>query len=62
MNQNLFFQRRQKEETGKREKLITQFHKHYTLATRSIESQDYSRVLEEIHKATRLCADDSRID
>ena len=58
MNQNLFFQRRQKEETGKREKLITQSHKHYTLATRYIESQDYSGVLEEIHKATRLYIDD----
>ena len=58
MNQNLFFQRRQKEETGKREKLITQFHKHYTLATRYIESQDYSGVLEEIHKATHLYVDD----
>ena len=58
MNQNLFFQRRQKEETGKREKLITQIHRHYTLATRYIESQDYSAVFEEIHKATRLCVDD----
>ena len=58
MNQNLFFQRRQKEETGKRDKLITQIHRHYTLATRYIESQDYSAVFEEIHKATRLCVDD----
>jgi serine/threonine protein kinase len=58
MNQNLFFERRQKEENGKREKLVTQVHTHYTLATRYIESQDYSGVLEEIHKATRLCVDD----
>ena len=58
MNQNLFFQRRQKEENGKREKLITQVHRHYTLATRYIESENYSGVLEEIHKATRLYVDD----
>ena len=58
MNQNLFFERRQKEENGKREKLATQVHKHYTLATRYIESEDYSGVLEEIHKATHLCVDD----
>ncbi len=58
MNQNLFFQRRQKEEASKREKLITQFHKHYSLAARYIESQNYPGVLEEIHKATRLCVDD----
>ena len=58
MNQNLFFQRRQKEESGKREKLITQAQKHCTLATRYVESQDYSGVLEEIHKAIRLCMDD----
>ena len=58
MNQNLFFERRQKEENGKREKLITQVHRHYTLATHYIESEDYSGVLEEIHKATRLYVDD----
>ena len=58
MNQNLFFQRRQKEEASKREKLITQFHKHYSVAARYIENQNYSGVLEEIHKATRLCVDD----
>ena len=38
--------------------MITQTHRHYTLATRYIESQDYSAVFEEIHKATRLCVDD----
>ena len=58
MNQNLFFERRQNEENGKQEKLVTQVHKHYTLATRYIESENYSGVLEEIHKATRLYVDD----
>ena len=58
MNQNLFFQRRQKEENGKNEKLITQIHKHYTRATQYIENQNYSGTLEEIHKATRLCMND----
>ena len=58
MNQNLFFQRRQREENGKQEKLVTQVHKHYTLATRYIENENYSGVLEEIYKATRLSVDD----
>ena len=42
INQNLFFQRRQKEEGTKREKLLTQVEKHYTLAVRYIESQGYA--------------------
>ncbi len=61
MNQNLFFERRQREENGKQEKLVTQVHKHYTLATRYIESENYPSVLEEIHKATRLCVDDQEL-
>ena len=61
MNQNLFFQRRQKEENLKREKLATQVQKHYTLATRYIENQDYSSVIAELHKANRLCVDDQSI-
>ncbi len=58
MNQNLFFQRRQKEESIKREKLETQVQRHYTLATRYIESQDYRSVLSELRKASSLYIDD----
>ena len=58
MNQNLFFQRRQREENVKREKLVAQVEKHYASATGYIENQDYSGVLENLHKATRLCMDD----
>ena len=58
MNQNLFFQRRQKEENSKREKILTQVQKHYTLATRYIENQDFQSVLSELHKANSLCIDD----
>ena len=58
MNQNLFFQRRQKEENIKREKLETQVQRHYTLATRYIENQDYQSVLAELQKASRLYIDD----
>ncbi|MCE2412886.1 serine/threonine protein kinase [Candidatus Poribacteria bacterium] len=58
MNQNLFFQRRQNEENGKREKIATQVQRHYTLATRYIESQDFRSVLSELHKASRLCIDE----
>ncbi len=54
MNQNLFFQRRQKEENSKREKLATDVQRHYTLATRHIENQDFRSVLLELHKASRL--------
>lgn len=58
MNQNLFFQRRQKEENSKREKIVTQVQRHYTLATRYIENQDFRSVLLELHKASHLCIDD----
>ena len=58
MNQNLFFQRRQKEESGKREKQLTQVERHYTLAARYAENRDYSKVLAELHKASRLCIND----
>ena len=58
MNQNLFFQRRQKEENSKREKILTQVQKHYALATRYIENQDFQSVLSELNKASRLCIDD----
>ena len=58
MNQNLFFQRRQKEESNKREKLATQVQKHYKLATRYIENQDYRSVLSELHRACHLYIDD----
>ena len=58
MNQNLFFQRRQKEENSKREKIATQVQRHYTLATRYIENQDFQSVLSELHRASRLCIDD----
>ena len=58
INQNLFFQRRQKEEGTKREKLLTQVEKHYTLAVRYVESQGYANALTELHKASRLCIDD----
>ncbi len=54
INQNLFFQRRQKEENSKREKLATEVHRHYTLATRYIENQDFRGVLSELHRASRL--------
>ena len=57
MNQNLFFQRRQKEENSKREKLATAVQRHYTLATRYIENQDFRSVLLELHKASRLYID-----
>ena len=58
MNQNLFFQRRQKEENSKREKLATQVQRHYTLAARYIENQDFRSVLLELHKASCLYIDD----
>ena len=58
INQNLFFQRRQKEENAKREKLLTQVEKHYTLATRYMETQNYPKVLIELHRANRLCIGD----
>ena len=58
MNQNLFFQRRQKEENSKREKLATEVQRHYTLATRYIENQDFRSVLSELHKVSRLYIDD----
>ena len=58
INQNLFFQRRQKEENAKREKLLTQVEKHYTLATRYAEGQNYPNALIELHKANRLCIGD----
>ena len=58
MNQNLFFQRRQKEENVKREKQLVQVEKHYTLAARYAENRDYSKVLAELHKASRLCIND----
>ena len=58
MNQNLFFLRRQKEENSKREKLATEVQRHYTLATRYIENQDFRSVLSELHKVSRLYIDD----
>ena len=58
MNQNLFFQRRQKEENTKREKLLAQAERHYTRAARHAENQDYPNVLAELHKASHLCVDD----
>ena len=58
MNQNLFFLRRQKEENIKREKLETQVQRHYALAARYIDSQDYQSVLSELHKANSLYIDD----
>jgi len=58
MNQNLFFQRRQREENSKREKIVTQVQRHYTLATRYIENQDFRGVLSELHKASHLYIDD----
>ena len=62
MNQNLFFQRRQKEENGKREKLATDVQRHYTLATRYIENQDFRSVLLELHKASRLYIDNQDLN
>ena len=62
MNQNLFFQRRQKEENSKREKLATEVQRHYTLATRYIENQDFRSVLLELHKASRLYIDDQDLN
>ena len=62
MNQNLFFQRRQKEENSKREKLTTEVQRHYTLATRHIENQDFRSVLLELHKASRLYIDDQDLN
>ena len=61
MNQNLFFQRRQKEENSKREKIVTQIQRHYTLATRYIENQNFQSVLSELHKANHLCIDDQEL-
>ena len=61
INQNLFFQRRQKEENAKREKLLAQVEKHYTLATRYAEGQNYPNVLVELHRANRLCIGDHSI-
>ena len=62
MNQNLFFQRRQKEENSKREKLATEVQRHYTLATRHIENQDFRSVLLELHKASRLYIDNQDLN
>ena len=61
MNQNLFFQRRQKEEGIKRGKLAAELQRHYTLATRYIENQDYPSALAEIHKASHLSTDDQGV-
>ena len=58
MNQNLFFQRRQKEENVKREKQLVQVERHYTLAASYAENREYSKVLAELHKASRLCIND----
>ena len=57
MNQNLFFQRRQKEENTKREKLLAQVERHYTRAVRHAENRDYPNVLAELHQASHLCVD-----
>ena len=57
MNQNLFFQRRQKEENTKREKLLARVESHYTRAARYAEKRDYASVLAELHKASRICID-----
>ncbi len=62
MNQNLFLQRRQKEENSRREKLVTEVQKHYTLATRYIENQDFRSVLSELHKASCLYIDDQDLN
>ena len=61
MNQNLFFERRQKEESVKREKLAAEIQRHYTLATRYIENQDYPSALAELHRASRLSTDDQGV-
>ncbi|MCY3551244.1 MAG: serine/threonine-protein kinase [Candidatus Poribacteria bacterium] len=61
MNQNLFFQRRQKEEGIKRGKLAAELQRHYTLATRYIENQDYPSALAEIHRASHLSTDDQGV-
>ena len=61
MNQNLFFQRRQKEETTKREKLLAQVERHYTRAVRHAENRDYSGVLAELHNASRISIDDQSV-
>lgn len=58
INQNIFFHRWQKEVNAKQKKLVTQAHKHYTLATRYIESKNYSGIFEEIRKAACLSVDD----
>ncbi len=58
INQNLFFQRRQKEEGDKREKLLTQVEKHYTLAIDYAETENYPSALTELQKASRLCIND----
>ena len=62
MNQNLFFQRRRKEENSKREKLATEVQRHYTLATRHIENQDFRSVLLELHKASCLYIDNQDLN
>ena len=61
MNQNLFFERRQKEESVKREKLAAEIQRHYALATRYIENQDYPSALAELHRASRLSTDDQGV-
>ena len=58
MNQNLFLQRRQKEENAKREKLLEQVERHYTRAVSYAENRDYPNALAELHKASHLCIDD----
>ena len=58
INQNLFFQRRQKEEGAKRERLLTQVEKHYTVAARYAETRNYTNALAELHKVSRLNIDD----
>ena len=47
INQNLFFQRRQKEEGAKRERLLAQVEKHYTVAARYTETRNYTNAFAE---------------
>ena len=58
MNQTSFFDDGRERENSKREKLATEVQRHYTLATRYIENQDFRGVLSELHKASRLYIDD----
>ena len=61
INQNLFFQRRQKEETAKRQKLIKQAQRHYQFAARCTANQDYQGLLAELQKASKLYVDDQEL-